>query len=75
MADILTMPEIEARYPDQWILIGDPETDEALHVLRGTVLWHSPDRDEVYDKAIELRPRSSAFHCTKRLPDNVVIIL
>ena len=68
MADVLSMDEIKLRYPNQWVLIGDPDTNNAQAVLRGTVLWHSTDRDEVYNKAIELRPKHVAFCFTGRVP-------
>jgi hypothetical protein len=35
------------------VLIGDPQTDEHHHVHAGKVLFHSPDREEVYRQAIE----------------------
>lgn len=70
MAEVLTLQEIEARFPREWVLIGDPETDESLEVLTGTVLWHSRDRDEVYRKCGELRPAYAAFHYTGRLGED-----
>jgi hypothetical protein len=69
MNDVMTMAEIESRFPSEWILIGDPQTDQYLEVLGGKVLWHSKDRDEVYQKAIELpAPKSIAFHYTGPIP-------
>ncbi len=53
--------EMKARFPDEWVLVGDPETDENMQVLSGEVLWHTKDRDELYRKARELRPRESAI--------------
>src|SRR5690348_5347106 len=58
--EILTVEEIEDRYPSEWVLIEDPEVNQQFDVIRGKVIWHSPDRDAVDRKAIELRPRSSA---------------
>ncbi len=68
MTETLSIDEIESRYPDEWILIGEPQMNNALAVLRGTVLWHSPNRDEVYQKAIELRPKHIAFHYSGTVP-------
>ena len=48
MAEILNIDEIKSRYDGEWVLIGDPVADESLTVVRGSVLWHSKDRDEVY---------------------------
>jgi hypothetical protein len=38
---------MKKNYPDEWILLGNPEWDEhKLHVLSGTLLYHSPDKRE-----------------------------
>jgi hypothetical protein len=75
MDTILTIAEIENQFDSEWVLVSDPETDEALEVRGGNVLWHSPDRDEVYQKAIELRPRRFAVLYMGQLPEDVAIIL
>ena len=75
MGEVLTAEEIEVRFDSEWVLVGDPETDEHLKVLRGTVLWHSKDRDEMYRKAIELRPKRSAFLYTGKMPKGTAIVL
>ena len=75
MDDELSIAEIEAKYPSEWILVEDPKTDEVLDVQGGKVLWHSPDRDEVYRKAVELRPKRSAILNTRRIPEGTTIIL
>ena len=68
MVDTLSISEIEVRYPCEWVLLQDPETGDDLKVKSGTVLWHSPDRDEVYNKAVELRPKRAAFLYTGKVP-------
>ena len=81
MDQLLTAAQIEAQFDSEWVLIGDPETDEHLEVQRGTVLWHSKDRDEVYRKAIEYgRSKSSnrrrfAIMYTGKMPEGTEIIL
>ena len=75
MDELLTNAEIEARYKNEWILIEDPETNEYLQVVRGKVRCHSKDRDEVYNKAVELRLRRFAFLYTGKMPEGTAIIL
>ncbi|HZT40870.1 MAG TPA: hypothetical protein VFA07_01710 [Chthonomonadaceae bacterium] len=58
--DVMTMQEIKARFPSEWVLIEDPETNEYLEVLCGKVLWHTRDRDELDRKLLELGPHHSA---------------
>jgi len=73
--EILTKAEIEARYPSEWVLIDEPQLDEHEEVLRGKVLFHSPNRDEMYQKAVELRPKSFASLFTGEWPEDTEFIL
>jgi len=75
MAEILNLDEIKSRYDGEWVLIGDPVADESLTVVRGSVLWHSKDRDEVYRKARELKPVHSAILFFGHLPKDAAIVL
>ncbi len=75
MEEILTIAQIEAQFESEWILVGDPQTNEALEVQSGKVLWHSKDREEVYRKAVELRPRRSAMLYTGKMPKDTAVVL
>ncbi len=75
MNEVLTVQEIEDRYEAEWILVEDPEVTPQMEVKSGKVLYHSKDRDEVYKKAIELRPKHSAYLYTGRTAENMVIML
>ncbi len=75
MVEVLEIDQIKTRYDSEWILLEDPETDETLHVRRGKILWHSKNRDEVYQKALELRPKHSAFLYTGEFPDDEGFVL
>jgi hypothetical protein len=72
---ILAVDEIEVQFAAEWILLGDPETDESLNVRSGKVLWHGKTRDEVYRKAVELRPRRFAVLYTGKMPKDTAIVL
>lgn len=75
MAREMTLEEIETEYSSEWVLIENPVTDEALKVLGGRVLHHSKDRDEVYRKAVSLRPTRSAVVFTGEIPEDTVVVL
>jgi len=75
MNEEMSVAEIEARFKSEWVLVGDPETTDALEVKRGKVLWHSKDRDEVYRKVKELQPKHSAILFTGEIPKDMVIVL
>lgn len=75
MDEVLTIAQIEAQFDSEWILVGDPQTNEALEVQSGKVLWHSKDREEVYRKAVELRPKRSAMLYTGKMPKDTAVVL
>jgi hypothetical protein len=75
MDEVLTLDQIEGRFPSEWILVGDPELTKTFLVVRGKVLCHSANRDDVYRKARELRPRHSAIVYTGTLPDEAAVVL
>lgn len=75
MDEVLTVAQMEAQFESEWVLIEDPQTNEALEVQSGKVRWHSKDRDEVYRKAVELRPRRFAMLYTGRMPRETAIVL
>lgn len=75
MDRVLTITEIQSRFDAEWVLIEDPQTDESLEVKSGKVLYHSKDRDEVYQKAVELHPRHFAMLYTGTIPKDTAIVL
>jgi hypothetical protein len=75
MDEPLTITEIEERCPSEWILVEDPQTNDALEVLGGILRFHSRDRDEVYRKAVELRPKRYAMLYTGTIPKDTAIVL
>ena len=75
MNDVFSISEIQLQFESEWVLVEDPQTDDALEVVSGAVLCHSKDRDEVYRKAVELRPRRFAMLYTGKIPENTAIVL
>ena len=73
MEELMTFADMQQRFDSEWILVSDPEVDEHFHVVRGTVVCHSKDRDEVYRRIVELRLNSSATLYTGKMPDNTAM--
>jgi hypothetical protein len=71
----MTIEEIQSEFESEWVLIEAPQTDEALKVLGGRVLFHSRDRDEVYRKTVVLRPKRSAIVYTGQIPEETAVVL
>jgi hypothetical protein len=75
MAGIMTLAEIEARFPGEWVLVEDPQTNDALEVQRGRVLAHSKDHDELYRQTVAMQTARFAVLYTGTIPEDTVIIL
>jgi hypothetical protein len=71
----LTLAEIESRFQSEWILVANAKTNAMHELQEGEIVWHSKDRDEVYRKAVELRPKRFAMIFTGTIPENTAIVL
>jgi hypothetical protein len=71
----LSLDEIKKRYPDVWVLISEPKIDQYQRVLSGKVLFHSKDREAVYQKAIDLQLPVCAFRYTGSPPADMAFAL
>jgi len=45
-----SIEEIKKRYPEQWLLIVDYESDELTRPVRGVLTEHSRHRSDIYEK-------------------------
>src|SRR5450755_3340563 len=75
MVETLTFKKIEKLYDSQWVLLADLQEDKYERIQRAKVLWHSPDKDEVSRKAVELEPGKFAFlYMGEKIPKDVAVI-
>ena len=72
---ILSMDEIAKRYPNQWVLIAYTELDEDLNVVRGEVLAHNPDYDQLYGQSLPREGKAVAIEYTGTIPDDLAVLL
>lgn len=54
MQQVLTIAEIKAQYPDQWVLISLSDSNTVERPDKGSVLLHSKDYLELCYKASEI---------------------
>ena len=71
----MTYEHIKSRFDSEWVLVGEPETGETLNVRSGTVLHHSKDREEVYRRALELRPSRVAVMYAGTIPEGTAVVV
>jgi hypothetical protein len=76
MPEILSLDQIRQRYDGEWVMIAYTETNPETHeVIKGEVLAHSPNPQEVYDSMALAQGRGVAFECFGHVPENVAFIL
>ena len=73
-SEILTLAEIQEKYPQQWVLIAYTEEDESLNVIRGEVLAYSPNCDDIYDYLPNLNGRAVAIEYTGPIAETEEIL-
>ncbi len=67
--------EIFKTYKDKWVLIECEQMDENFEVIEGKILYHSKDKDDVYKKLLELRPKDYVIEYTGQIPEDLAVML
>ena len=75
MDKALSITEIEAQFDAEWVLVEDPQTNEALEVQGGKVLYHSKNRDEFDRKVLEFQPQRFAVLFTGQRHEDMEFVL
>ena len=76
MDEILTVDEINARYPNSCVLVFDAEKDEKYRLLRARVAGSGTNRAEALAHARKVpHGRVAAFHLTDRPTPNGTIYM
>ena len=72
----LTFKEIEKHHDQEWVLLGDLDTDRYMRIKRATVLAHSPDYKRVAKKAMKInpKPKRGAFIWIGEMPNFIAVV-
>jgi len=71
----LTWEEIKRHYPDEWVLIDFSELDTTLQVVQGEVVAHSPHKEDMDKKLLELENERLAIEFTGEMPEEPAYLL
>lgn len=75
MTEILSFEEMKKRYYGEWLLIAYTEVNQDMNALKGEVLAHSPERDEVYNAIASRRGKAVAIEYVGDLPSDYAVML
>ena len=82
--ETLSKAEIRSRYPDQWVLIGNPVLDDehslgaiVNKLISGVVLFASPDKRTIAERGNDFRKEFEHYACiyTSELAKNRKFLL
>lgn len=60
----LTFKEICQHYPNQWVLVINPELDSNLNLIEGEVIYNTSDKQDLYDHLYLCGDANSALEYT-----------
>lgn len=70
----LSIEEMFAKYPNQWLFIVDCEHDESTQLVSGVVVVHSTSRDIIDDFSAKYKG-GAAIRWSGKLPEGVGYLL
>ena len=75
MGEFLSVSQVQAKYPKEWVLLGDVQRDENKSVVGGMLLYHGPSKEEMYATAIKAGPIGFAFVHPKISDTDSVVVM
>ena len=72
--ELMTIAEMELKYPNQGLFITDCEISENTELLSGVVSVHSESKDKV-NQASAVYKGSAAIRYTGKIPEGVMFLL
>lgn len=66
--------EIRKRYPDEWVLLAEPETVKGLKIKAGIPIAHSANRSEIYRKQRSLEGDYAILFTGEIAKDKVFVL-
>jgi hypothetical protein len=74
MPEILTWEEITQKFHGEWLLIVQAELDDTLGIIRGQVIAHSPNQDEIYNSLHLRQGRDASIEYVGEVSGNLVFV-
>ncbi len=75
MLPIMTFEEIKQNYDGEWVLIAYTETDKDLQVIKGEVIAHSTNKEEIYQALESSKHQPLAIEYMGQIPEDIAFIL
>jgi hypothetical protein len=67
--------DIKKNFEDEWVLIKVDKVNDNFNLLEGEVLANSKDKDQVYRKLLEIKPKEFMIEYTGEIPEDLAVVL
>ncbi len=67
--------DIKKNFEDEWVLIKVDKVSDNFDLLEGEVLANSKDKDQVYRKLLEIKPKEFMIEYTGEIPEDLAVVL
>ena len=71
---VQTITSLKRRYPKGWLLLTDVVADELTRPIKGKLVAHSRNRDEIYDRLPRIRAKSICIEYTGEIPKDYAAV-
>ena len=65
---------LRRRYPKEWLLLTHVTADELTRPVRGKLVAHSKNRDDIYARLRKTRGKSLGIEYTGEIPKDLVVV-
>ncbi len=69
-----TISSLKKRYPKEWLLLTNVTADELTRPVKGKLVAHSKNRDDIYDRLARTRAKSVSVEYTGNVPKDLVVV-
>ena len=66
--------KLKQRYPKEWLLLTDVTADELTRPIKGKLVAHSKNRDDIYARLGRVRRKSLCIEYTGKIPKDLVVV-
>lgn len=71
---VQTIATLKRRYPKEWLLLTNVVADELTRPIKGRLVAHSKNRDDIYDRLARTRAKSVSVEYTGKVPKDLVVV-
>ena len=65
---------LKRRYPKEWLLLTHVTADELTRPIKGKLVAHSKNRDDIYDRLAHIRAKSVSVEYTGKVPKDLIVV-